>query len=68
MQRSSLKEFFGWHYIVNKGTKEVHDTKHVTARCRIGMITKGRYVRNFESWKRKGYNGCRYCMKMQDEG
>lgn len=68
MDRSFLAEFFGAKGIVNKGTKEIHLVCKTTNKCRIEMITKGRYIWNLKKWEKKEYNGCRYCNPKNDRG
>ena len=57
MDRSFLAEFFGAKGIVNTGSKEIHLVEKITKKCRIGMITKGRYIWNLKRWYEKGCNG-----------
>jgi hypothetical protein len=68
MKRNRIKEFCGAKYIANLGTKELHEIAKLTPKCRIEMITRGRYVWNAKKWEKKGFNGCRWCMPKKDRG
>ena len=69
MKRSFFKEvILGAGYIANKGSKELHKVDEVSSKCRIEMITNGRYVWNHKRWLKKGYNGCKHCFPEKDNG
>jgi hypothetical protein len=62
-------KLFGYRYIVNMGTKEIHRIDG-NARCRTDMIRHGKYVteRRMRKMLKSGFNGCRYCLKKFDTG
>ena len=69
MKRNLFKEIF-FDYIVNDRAREIHAVKYLTSRCRVGLMTRARYC-NYRQYKRllkQGYNGCRYCNKVEDRG
>ena len=59
-----------YRYIANKGTKEVHDLWHEHTNCHLTWLTKVDFIKEseLESWFKKGYNGCKFCMKKEDRG
>jgi len=62
--------FFGYGYVANIGTGEIHRLKNKRTNCRIEMVTKKMYVSKkiaFQLFKR-GYNGCSKCWKETDNG
>lgn len=66
-----LRNLFGYTYVVNLGSKEIHDLNKSDSKCRIGMITKKSYVTKRKMLKMcnsKEYNGCSKCNKQLDRG
>lgn len=65
-----LRNLFGFTYIVNKRTKEIHDTKNEHSNCHLNLISRKRFVTKRKAYKlmKSGYNGCRWCMKEFDKG
>ena len=62
--------FFGYGYVVNIGTGEIHRLKNKLTSCRIEMITKKIYVSKKIALQlfQKGFNGCSKCFKTEDNG
>lgn len=70
MKRNRLKEFFGYKFIVNSKTKEIHRVKVLQSNCRIECLRNGYYTtkRRANKLLNDGFNGCRYCFKEEDRG
>jgi hypothetical protein len=71
----TLKElifkFFGFGYIVNYGSKEIHRLENKHPNCRTEMIANGQFVTKKRAYKLiadNGFNGCRFCWKEKDKG
>lgn len=67
--RRWLRELFGFTYLVNLNTKEIHNLDCDNRKCRLKMITKKRYVTKKTMLKMcasEGYNGCSKCNKQLD--
>ena len=64
--------FFGFGYLANIGTGEIHRLANKKATCRLHMITNKMYVSKKRALKLmetgKGYNGCVKCYKEKDNG
>lgn len=65
-----LRNLFGFTYIANSHTKEIHDSKNESRNCNLALISKKHFVTKRKSYKlmKNGYNGCRWCMKEFDRG
>ena len=66
-----LRGIFGFTYLVNLGTKEIHDLSNGKTSCRTNSITKKKYVtkkRMLKMCASKKYNGCSKCNKQLDRG
>jgi hypothetical protein len=66
-----LKVFFGYQYLVNLHSGEVHDLKNEHPNCRTYLISKDHklYVKKAKAkrmMKTGSFNGCRWCMKKED--
>ena len=73
----SLKEiwmmFWGFGYLVNHRSREIHRIKDKRSNCKIQYMSKNNseYVtltkakQLIETYR---YNGCRWCWKIQDKG
>ena len=71
MKRCKLLEYFGFRYIINKNTGEIHDLDNEHKNCHIGMMRKAKYITKaklFKLLKSGKANGCRYCLKKWDTG
>lgn len=64
MEKVSL--FFGYRYLFNNNTKEVHDIKKQHENCQLEYIAAPNKFygtkKKFEKLK-EFYDGCRWCMK-----
>jgi len=65
-----LRKLFGFTYIVNENTKEIHDTKNKHHNCHLEVIYQKHFITKQTAYKliESGYNGCRWCMKEFDKG
>ena len=66
MKRNRILEAFGYRYIYNKNTGEVHDTKKLKPNCQFHLMKGGYYIS-----KRKARSiinnytndACKWCIK-----
>lgn len=65
-----FNRFFGYGYVANTGTGEIHRLEKKQVNCRTEMITKRMYVSKKIAFRLlgKGYNGCSKCWKEKDNG
>jgi len=65
-----IRRFFGYRYLVNLGSMEIHDLKNNHRNCHIPLITKKRFItqKGLKKILLEGFNGCRFCMKEYDKG
>lgn len=75
--KRSFKElfmcFFGYKYLANKRSGEIHDLKNLHSNCNHNLIAKRnkQYLRQCDvdlMFETDEYNGCRWCMPEFDEG
>lgn len=66
MKRNKILEFFGYRYIYNKNTGEVHDAKNLHKNCQFHLMRNGYYI----SKKTANFilalsakDKCRWCIK-----
>lgn len=67
-----IRKLFGYRYLINHSSREVHDLKNEHVNCHINLIVN----REFATPKRamtimaivEEYNGCRWCNKKHDKG
>jgi len=64
---------FGFGYLVNHKTKEIHRINDKHHNCQLDLISKktSEYVTRRTAKrliKTRGYNGCRWCWDEQDKG
>lgn len=67
MERSRIKEFFGYKFVANDWSKMIHSAKHSNKRCSVFEQKNARYVTRKEAKKlisESGYVGC-VCTKAQ---
>lgn len=64
---------FGYRYLANRNTKEIHNLRYLHHNCHTKLIS--RKSRMYLTTKEKDelitsteYNGCRWCMKKVDKG
>ena len=59
-----------YRYVANKGTKEIHDLQNEHVNCHLTWLSKVDFIKEADlaTWQKKGYNGCRFCMKKEDKG
>ena len=65
--------FFGFGYLVNHNTKEIHHIYDKHVNCKLELISKNHseYVTKRQAArliKKYNYNGCRWCWPIQDIG
>lgn len=60
-----IKKLFGYTYLVNLNTKEIHNLNNVHENCKIDLIANKKMIteKQIQSYFNKGYNGCRWCYK-----
>ena len=65
-----LKKLLGYSYVVNLGTREIHNLKNTHSNCSINMLTNKKFIKKKElkNYLNKKFNGCRYCFKLEDKG
>lgn len=70
-RKEKWMKFWGFGYVVNQATKEIHKLEEKHTNCRLDLMRHKKYV----TWRRalrlilkKGYNGCRYCFPAFDKG
>jgi len=70
MKNLTLKQsfflFFGWRYLANTKSKEIHDLKKSHQNCHLELISKKNSLYITERKKNlllQSYDGCRWCMK-----
>lgn len=65
-----IKKFFGFKYLVNLNTKEIHDLNNNHKNCHVDLIKNTKYIRKrkLEKYLNDDFNGCRFCLKKHDEG
>ena len=59
---------FGYRYIANKRTKEIHDLQYLNCNCHNELIKSKKYIttKSKNELLTTDYNGCRWCMKNDD--
>jgi len=66
-----FRELFGYKYILNERSREVHNPDHEHVNCHLDMISHKRYItkRRFNKLYKAGrVDGCRYCIPSKDNG
>jgi hypothetical protein len=65
-----LLYFFGFRYLVNKRTKEIHRLNSQKEQCAFRYMTwrnkKVIHQLRLKKHLQNGHNGCRYCLKQYD--
>ena len=72
MKRCKILEWlFGFHFVINRNTNEIHNLDYEHKNCRIGLMRNAKYI----SWRKavrlmkgKKANGCRFCLRKWDTG
>jgi len=64
------KYFLGQSYLINMSTKEIHKIDNIKTNCHIKIITHKKYITiwRYPEYLVDGYNGCRWCNKVDDKG
>lgn len=65
--------FFGFGYLVNHRSREIHRISNRKSNCKLEYISSknSEYVtfkRAMYLIAKRGYNGCRWCWKVADKG
>jgi hypothetical protein len=63
---TKLFMFFGYNYLVNNNTKEIHNLKNLHHNCHTDLIAKhNRFYATKKNVDKllSHYDGCRWCMK-----
>ena len=61
MERSRIKEFFGYKFVANDWSKMIHSAKHSNKRCSVFEQKNARYVTKKEALaliEKEGYVAC----------
>ena len=73
MEKLTFKEklivFFGFGYVVNESSKEIHRLSRKHKNCLYNMMGKKKYTTREGAYRlifEDGYNGCRYCWNEMD--
>lgn len=64
MKRNKWLERFGFRYILNHTSKEIHRVSELKIMCRVHLMTNAGYhtkLSQFVARKFKGYDGCCKC-------
>lgn len=69
MKRNKLKEFFGFKYVYNLNTNQIHKVKNLKSGCKFDSIKSGIYCTYKKAIKLitkgdeygKRYDGCIHC-------
>jgi hypothetical protein len=63
MKVCKIKQIFGYKYIVNHNSKEIHRIKFRTSKCRFSLMKNAVQIRKKDAdWLlSEGYDGCKYC-------
>lgn len=64
-----FKKLFGYRYLINLCTREIHDLKNTHKNCRLNMLVHKKFIKEkeLEYYLKKKYNGCRFCFKSKDK-
>lgn len=65
-----IKKFFGYNYLVNLNTLEIHDLNNPHTNCKTNLITNKKMItkKQLNKYLANGYNGCRWCLKKHNNG
>lgn len=65
-----IKKFFGYNYIVNLNTLEIHNLNKPHTNCKTNLMTNKKMItkKQLNKYLADGYNGCRWCLKKYDNG
>lgn len=60
-----IKMLFGYSYVVNLNTWEIHNLKNTHENCKIELIVHKKMItkKQLHTYLDDGYNGCRWCLK-----
>lgn len=64
--KHKLLIFFGYKYLINQRSKEIHNLKHLHPNCHTELISKDNRFYGTKTDKDdldSFFNGCRWCMK-----
>jgi hypothetical protein len=63
MNISRIKSFFGYAYIVNHNSKEIHKIKSLTKNCKIKLMKNAEQITlSTSKWLLyNGYSKCKHC-------
>ena len=68
-----IVDLFGFGYVVNHRSREIHKLSEKTSNCKLDLVAK--HNREYVSRSRAlvliakmGYNGCRWCWSARDQG
>lgn len=65
-----IKKLFGYCYIVNLNTLEIHDSNNPHPNCKTNLMTNKKMInkKQLNKYLADGSNGCRWCMPKYDKG
>lgn len=65
MKINKFKKFFGYKYIANHNSKEIHRIEDITKYCHISLMKNATQETRRKAIKllHNGYDGCKHCYK-----
>ena len=64
--------FFGFPYLLNRNTQEIHDLRKITKLCLISAMKWGNMIfacnKAMDHYLADGYNGCAHCLLKHNTG
>lgn len=64
------RRLFGYRYLLNLRSKEIHQLNNTTDNCLINLMSKNnkKFIgkRKLNKYLDQGYNGCRWCFASKD--
>lgn len=64
--RKFINWLFGYKYIVNLTSLEVHKISNLKGNCHEHIMVNKKYVRSADDYLKNGFNGCRWCFREAD--
>lgn len=60
-----INNLFGYTYVVNFNTLEIHNLKNKHKNCKIDFMTNKKLItkKQLMSYLDNGFNGCKWCFK-----
>lgn len=61
MVRNKLMEFFGYEYVLNKKSGEIHNVKKLHKNCNFASLRHGKYISSKKVKKLTQNNTSKFC-------